>query len=144
MSLNEDSTESEPLTREEICTGMRVTCRDRMNGVITSVTAEEVSQTPRPNLLDVVKIDGRWAQVIISGHAVRYLDNKDETKINWDDYNCQFFNKYNSTYIWVSDLVEESQITQEEYESVVFGSISDPPTDTAKMCVTVFGIYTKK
>jgi len=98
-------------------------------------------------LLDVVKIDGRWAQVILGGKTVRYLDDKSETFINWDDYNCRFFDKYKEggrTNVWVLDLVEENQITQNEYESVVWGSINEPPTEFNKRFVTVFAIYTKK
>jgi len=108
---------------------------------------ELAEPTPRPNLLDVVKIDGRWAQAIIRGDTVRYLDDKSETGINWNDYNCQFFDKYkkaNCTNVWVGDLIEEGQITQDEYKSVVWGSISEPPTERNKQFVTVFGIYTKK
>ena len=108
---------------------------------------ELAEPTPRPSLLDVIKIDGRWAQVILGGDTVRYLDDKSETRINWDDYNCHFFDKYkkaNKTNIWVKDLVEENQITKDEYETVVWGSINESPTEHNKVFVTVFGVYTRK
>ena len=47
---------------------------------------ESIEQTPRPNLLDVVKIGGRWAQVVGAGNYVKYLDDQSEAEINWDEF----------------------------------------------------------
>jgi len=39
-----------------------------------------------PSLLDIVKIDGRWAQVRAGGNTVLFLDDGDAQPIDWDDY----------------------------------------------------------
>jgi len=44
--------------------------------------------TPRPNLQDVVMVDGRWAQVTSGGDLIVYLDDLSSAHINWDEYDC--------------------------------------------------------
>ena len=39
-----------------------------------------------PELLDIVKIDGRWAQVMAGGEIIKYLDSTKAEEINWNDY----------------------------------------------------------
>ena len=43
-------------------------------------------ETPRPGLLDVVKIDNRWAQVYGGGNIVKFLDDNSYHPIQWNDY----------------------------------------------------------
>ncbi len=82
---------------------------------------ESIEQTPRPNLLDAVKIDGRWAQVMRDDNYIRFWDDKSDMEIKWDNCTRQTFDKYKKsghTNIWVSDLVEENKITSEEYNAI--------------------------
>jgi hypothetical protein len=112
---------------------------------------ESQEPTPEPNLLDVVKIDRRWAQV---GPVINYIAFLDEggfgranpREINWDDYNCEKFDKYkcnNSTNVWVSDLVSEDQISPDEYMAIHWGS-EELTNPRIRDFVTVFAKYTLK
>ncbi len=106
---------------------------------------EILEPTPRPNLLDIVKIDDRWAQVKGAGNVITYLDNESYTLINWDEYTYKAFDKYNelgSNNIWVSDIGED-QITYNEYMVIRWGP-EQKDNPNLRENVTVFGIYTKK
>jgi|GEM_PF-1953155 len=104
-----------------------------------------VEQTPHPNLLDVVKIDGRFAQVLGGGNYIKYLDDKSISSINWEEY---FFKKFtdNNHYrdkLYVSDLLEKKLISFEEYMSVHWNEDKKEDIDN-KRNVIFFGIYKKK
>jgi hypothetical protein len=40
----------------------------------------------RPKLLDVIRIDSRWAQVIGGGRHIKYLENQTIEEIDWRNY----------------------------------------------------------
>lgn len=40
----------------------------------------------RPDLLDIVKIDGRWAQVRAGGEVLVVLDTGEARDIDWSEY----------------------------------------------------------
>ncbi|HTY39658.1 MAG TPA: hypothetical protein VMC43_01020 [Candidatus Paceibacterota bacterium] len=46
----------------------------------------EFPETEHPGLLDVVQLDGRWAQVRGGGGLVSYLDTNEVVPINWSQF----------------------------------------------------------
>ncbi len=115
-----------------------------MSEIIKQQIEQKESQTPRPSLLDVVKVDGRWAQVVPGLDSIAFLDEKTGDKfqvihkINWDDYE---FERLNDRY--VSDLMEQSKMTKDEYEKIHWGHEQQEHPE-AKGYVVVFGEYRKK
>ena len=102
----------------------------------------EITQhTPRPHILDVVKIDGRWAQVTLGGDSVRYLDEDTVSSvfIHWDDYTLM----YNWHGLAVGDVHERSPFTDEEIERIVWGP-EQKENPNVRLEVEVFGEYKKK
>ena len=45
---------------------------------------ESKKEVPRPGLLDIVRIDGEWAQVILDGDVVKFLKTGKDIYIDWD------------------------------------------------------------
>lgn len=43
-------------------------------------------ETGLPDLLDIVKLDGRWAQVKLGGETVTFLDDGTEMDVDWNAY----------------------------------------------------------
>jgi len=80
------------------------------------------SFTPRPHLLDVVKIGDRLAQVAPSSNHIIFLNEKAETGlnkaylINWDDYICEETNKH------VVDLRKSGDMSDDEFWAVHWDS----------------------
>jgi len=102
------------------------------------------SPMPHPSLLDVVMVDGRWAQVVPGSDSIAFLDEKVGKKysvaheINWDDYDFIPLDER-----FVGDLVDNSKMTDVEYSKIAWGSEQDEHPEL-KECVTVFGEYKKK
>ena len=99
-------------------------------------------QENTPQLLDVVKIDGRWAQVITED-AVKYLDNQQIEKINWQDYRFQPIKRKDCsecTRVWVNDLLEARQISSEEYNNLHWGPEQEK-NPNLRDYITVFGEF---
>lgn len=93
--------------------------------------------TPQPHLLDVVKINGRWAQVIDLKY-VKYLDNENVEEINWDEFNWQ-----RGKNIAVRDLIDHQEIDRQQYMTIHWGSEQEERPHLRDF-VTVFGEYNKK
>ena len=104
-----------------------------------SENKESIKTIPLPQALDVVCIDGRWAQAYSDDGDIIYLNDKSKyiTTIIPDEYAFQPFSGY------VADLVREGQITSKEYMAIHWGpeQKKDP---YLRHHVTVFGKYTKK
>ena len=100
---------------------------------------ESVEQTPRPNLLDVVKIDGRWAQVVADGNWIKYLDDQNQIKINWDDF--QRTKDWGGLPVW--EVKESESFTPEELKRIHWGQeqVQHPHLREE---VSVFGEFEKK
>lgn len=108
---------------------------------------ESSTPTPRPELLDVVAIDGRWAQVLLQledESRIIFLSEKAKTgrnkkyEINWDKY------KYEKIINGrVGTLRERGEISKEEYMAVYWGD-EQKNNPMLRDCVTVFGKYTIK
>lgn len=104
---------------------------------------EKFEQAPEkemtlPKILDVVRLGDRWAQVIISGRVVRYLDTKKEEKIDWNQYRLI---KLYKTTVGDLSLTSKEKISEDEVLNIRWGENEDP---ALKKMVTVFGAYEKK
>lgn len=110
-------------------------------------TRENRQSAPCPHLLDVVQVDGRWAQVIMTGklnNTIKYLDDQSIEHIKWEEFDCKTFSKYpNTTFIYVGDLLREGKISPNEYEKIHWGPEQEE-YPFLKKNVEVFGIYTRK
>jgi hypothetical protein len=101
------------------------------------------SRTSRPSLLDLVKVDGRWAQVGPGPDSIAFLDEKTGKQyhvaheINWDEYEFVPLNEH-----FVGDLVDQSKISLDDYNKIVRGPEQDQ-YPKLKRDVTVFGEYKK-
>jgi hypothetical protein len=50
---------------------------------------EQIETGKIPQLLDIVTIDGRLAQVRVAGRHVMFLDDGTAEEINWNNYECE-------------------------------------------------------
>ena len=96
------------------------------------------SIVPRPNLLDIVGIEGRLAQVIGAGNSVRYLDDKTVMQIDWDDYSCEVATV---PYVWA--LQKNQEISDDEYRAIHWDATTEADSPV-KQYVTFFGRYKRK
>ena len=99
----------------------------------------EEGQVERPALLDIVKIDGRWAQVGGAGRVVRYLDTNEEARIDWSGYTLE---KRVDRAIRNLDSVGLS-MTEDEKSRIHWGSEQKEHPQLREE-VTVFGTYHSK
>lgn len=96
-----------------------------------------------PDTLDVIKINGRWAQVIgglFHDCGIKYLKDGSMENVDLNDYK---FSPLKETL--VEDLLESpnGEFGDEEFENVYFDA--DTAKDyNAKMEVTVFGEFLKE
>lgn len=98
----------------------------------------EKEATPRPNTLDIVKINGRWAQT--NGNMVKYLDDGCEVSIDWSSFN--FVKDWAGHTVGL--LMEQGQsFTPNEVAMVHWGPEQEEYPDLKKE-VSVFGEYTSK
>jgi hypothetical protein len=107
--------------------------------IIKEEAVERKEPTPRPPLLDVVKIDGRWAQVIIGGNHIRYLDDQSEVSVDWNDYNYQ--PPKPATH--VKQLLVTHEISAKELMAIHWGP-EEKQNPEIKSNVHVFGEYKTK
>jgi hypothetical protein len=101
---------------------------------------EQKEQIPRPHTLDVVKIDGRWAQ-IKSSRMVKFLDNSSIEDIDWDDY--RMVKDFGGRT--VGDILKflGEALSENEIENIHWGPEAKKHPDL-KMYVSAFGEYVKK
>ncbi len=102
------------------------------------------NQEEFPATLDVVKIDGRWVQVVGSKDGsgevvVKYLDNDEVTGLNLADY--ELTRKFNMVVAHLRQFFGE-ELPEREAEKVHWGpeEIEKPEL---RGLVTVFGEYKK-
>ncbi len=100
---------------------------------------ESTEPTPRPNLLDVVKIDGRWAQTILGGECVRYLDDDSKVFINWDDF--IFVKDWKTLPVW--KVKESTSFTKKELRQIHWGPEQEKHP-YLREAVRVFGEFEKR
>lgn len=110
-----------------------------MSEKLETIISPEI--TPQPNTLDVIKINGRWAQAKSSGSltgSIKYLDDGSMELITWNEYDYQ-----SSENIDVGDLMDKKEIGEKEFMNVHWGSEQDKKPSLRRH-VTVFGEYHKK
>lgn len=100
---------------------------------------EPKEKTPRPNTLDVIKIDGRWAQVIAPGGSIKYLDDESLAFIDWQDY--LYIKDWEK--LTVSDVKKLSNFPKEELERVHWGP-EQKKHPYLREQVRVFGEFNKR
>ncbi len=97
---------------------------------------ESVEKTPRPNTLDIVKIDGRWAQS--NYNLITFLDDKTIFSINWDDY--KLVKEWGGSP--VSLVKERENFTEKEISNIYWGP-EEKKYPKLKEQVSVFGEFEK-
>lgn len=106
---------------------------------------------PRPGLLDVVLLDGMWAQVCPTKDQVKFLGDLAEghneaIDVDWDRMDFEPYFATPTTNIpkgHVMDLVKNGEITNEEYLAVRWGPEQEKNPEL-RQHVTVCGKYSSK
>ena len=97
-----------------------------------------------PELLDIVKIDGKWAQVKSGGgetSLVLFLEDNQGADINWSEY--QLTRTFNSLPVGTVEQVFGEKFSEEELDNVRWGPEQEQ-TPALKKQVRVFGEFVKK
>ena len=100
---------------------------------------ESVEKVSQPNLLDVIKINGRWAQVILGGDNIRYLDDYSIEVINWEKYQLVI----NWKGLAVISVKESCHFSEVELQRIHWGS-EQKQHPRLKENVAVFGEFEKR
>lgn len=108
-----------------------------IDGIQSKATDKE--KTPRPNLLDVAKVDGRWVQVGGGGNLIVYLDDGKVDQINWND----FVLKKDWGGRAVKYIKEAANISVEEISQIHWGP-EEEEHPYLKEQVRVFGEFEKR
>lgn len=93
-----------------------------------------------PKMFDVVQIDGKWFQVVISGRVIRFLDTGVEESIDWGSYELR--EKIDLPVEAVMKL-KKGDFTEQQIKAIKWGS-EDVQNPHLKLNVRVFGIFKKK
>lgn len=101
----------------------------------------EFEPTPEPGGLDIVKLDGRWAQVYSTGgrSAVKYLDDGSNADILWSDYRMT---RRTESHVRLLNQRNEG-LTDEEMSRLRWGSEQEADPDIVQE-IHVFGEFEKK
>lgn len=102
----------------------------------------ESKSEPRPSMLDLICLDGRWAQVF-SGpfdSTVGYLDDGSRASVDLREYRLtQVFN----THVEIMAQVTGHKLTAAELARIHTG-VTGEGEDEQRLNVRVFGEYQKK
>ena len=93
----------------------------------------------RPAQLDIVKINGRWAQVVGARGAVKYLNDLTEEQIDWNNY--ELIKPISQRLKEVLSFGTE-KFSGEEIDNIHWGSEQKLYPNLKKQ-VTVFGEFKK-
>lgn len=102
--------------------------------------ARRVEAGGLPKMLDVVQIDGKWFQVIISGEVIKSLDSGVEERIDWNLY--ELVEKINLPVETVMRL-KKGEFSEQQIQTIRWGS-EDVQYPHLKKNVKVFGFFRKK
>ena len=91
-----------------------------------------------PSLLDVVKIDGRWAQVRAGGRSILFLDSGEAKQINWSEYDLKKYVHQAMHY-----LPESKELTPDELMRIHWGPEQETKPSLKLQC-TYFGDFKSK
>lgn len=99
---------------------------------------------PQPRILDIVQIDGRWAQVGPTEDSVKFLDDpkQEQVVVDWQNFRFERFyssDKSNVPGGSVRLLVEKGMISDDEYMAIHCPGKEERPDYRLEM--TVFGIF---
>lgn len=107
--------------------------------------AETPTETPEPGTLDIIRIDGRWAQCRAKGY-VRFLDEEGQSDqslimINWSEH--RLLKKYTAGVdIGLFRQVYPEAITDKEIENAHYATGEDDFGH--KLEIRLFGEYERK
>lgn len=96
--------------------------------------------TPKPCLLDIVRINSRWAQVMPDLSRIRYLDDGLMESIDFRE--CELVRQYSAPDVEGVITSGEGEFSDHEIENIHWGS-EQVRYPYLKMRVTVFGEYRK-
>ncbi|MDP1689412.1 MAG: hypothetical protein Q8L47_04800 [bacterium] len=91
-----------------------------------------------PSLLDIVKLDGRWAQVRAGGRSILFLDSGETKQIDWGQYEL---NKY--VHQAMHYLPESKELTHDELMRIHWGPEQEAKPSLKLQC-TYFGDFSSK
>jgi hypothetical protein len=94
-----------------------------------------------PNLLDIVRVNNRWAQVILDGRSIKYLDDNSLERIEWIDY--LKVREYRPSSVLFLKFDGHEQFTDSEIENIHWGPEQNEHP-YLKQLVKVFAEYVKK
>ena len=104
----------------------------------------ELQPSQRPSNLDIIKVDGRWAQCASIGpedSTIRFLDDNSVAYFTFDDYKLV---KHIDTKLDILRRVSGEMILNDtELANAHFGE-DDKKHPELKLYITVFGEYIKK
>lgn len=105
---------------------------------------EHTKETRGPELLDIVKIDGRWAQVIGSGDMVKFLSTGVAERIDWGTY--QLVKAYKGRAVKLVEELDGEIFSPDEIVAIHWGADVVDPAERIRMAreVSVFGVFEKK
>lgn len=97
---------------------------------------EPIEVEHHPNLLDVVKIDGRWAQVVGGGNYVKYLYDATEAGVDWA--NLRLTKRWDAQ---VYSVRKSENFTPEELKNIHWASGEQEKYPHLKEEVRVYGEF---
>ena len=98
----------------------------------------EHSPTPRPNIQDIILIDGKRAQVVASDTIV-FLESGNHEHIDWDS--CAFYDELPGTTVGDIESKQPGSFTEKEIKNIHWGELQ---TKDLKSLVIVAGEYFRK
>ncbi len=91
-----------------------------------------------PKVQDIVRIDGRWAQVVSQG-LVLYLDDKSHAYIDWHDY--MMHKNHRRRSVGLVRALEPNCLSAVEIDNIYYALGRKKPE--TKLSVSVFGEFKK-
>ncbi len=87
--------------------------------MINTFESGEAESQPKPDLQDIVKINGRWAQVFGGGDVVKYLDDASLETVDWDNY--RLLRRIDKDVL-TAELVLDIKLTDKQKKAIYWGA----------------------
>lgn len=100
---------------------------------------EQDPQERTPEPLDLVRIDGRWAQVKGGGGAITFLDSGEDREIDWDQYRLS--KSFNRGALGTVIALQPDFLTEDEIDRIHWAG--DDTNPDFKLMAPVWGEYKK-
>ena len=97
-------------------------------------------KTPEPKTLDIIKIEGRWAQKITPS-LIKFLDDNSAMQIDFNDY--KMIRSFRSSPVSIIEKLFGEKIGDAERKNIHWGPEQDRYPHLKEL-VEVFGEYVKK